>query len=124
MNSAERAKLDKMQQEAARRAREMQQRAVPSVDGVPPMPNFVRTPYTAHSGAVPPTKEPPPPRPPVQKPPQQPPPPTKGLHLLRMLNFGQMKLDKDLLLILMLLLLLASENTDELLLLALVYVML
>ncbi len=122
MNGADRLKMEQMQKEAARRAREMQQRAIPAPEGIPPMPNFVKTPYQNPGQSAPrlhpqPPKTPPPP-------PAPGPPKNQGLNLLRMLNFGQMKLQGDTLLVVMLLLLLAGDGADELLLLALVYILL
>ncbi len=130
MNTADRANLEQMQKEATRRAREMQQRATPAPTsgGIPPMPNFVQTPY-GRQGQTPPRglHMPPPPQPPKPQPaPPQPPKPQaqSGLQLLKMLNFGNLKLQGDTLLVVMLLLLLAGDGADELLLLALVYILL
>ena len=48
----------------------------------------------------------------------------KGFDLLRMFNFQNFKLDSDITIIIVLILLISSEETDELLLLALAYIML
>lgn len=117
MNGADRARMEQMQKEAVRRAREMQQRAAPSAE-IPPMPNFVKTPYAT------PAKPPAPPKPPTSSTPPKPPAPPRGMQLLRMLNFGGLRLQGDTLLVVMLLLLLAADDADELLLLALVYILL
>lgn len=50
--------------------------------------------------------------------------PSKGLNLLNLLNFKGMQMDNDRLIILALCLLLSGEEADELLLLALMYIML
>ena len=50
--------------------------------------------------------------------------PSTGLNLLNMLNFKNLKMDNDRLIILALCLLLSGEETDELLLMALMYIML
>ncbi len=122
MNGPDRSKMEQMQKEAARRAREMQQRAIPAPEGIPPMPNFVKTPYQSQPQA--PRLHPQPPKAPPAPPPKQPPQKSQGLNLLRLLNFNQLKLQGDTLLVVMLLLLLAGDGADELLLLALVYILL
>ena len=48
----------------------------------------------------------------------------KGFNLLKMFNFQNLKLDSDITIIIVLILLISSEETDELLLLALAYIML
>lgn len=48
----------------------------------------------------------------------------KGFDLLKLFNFSNFKLDNDILVIVVLILLLSSEEADELLLMALVYIML
>lgn len=50
--------------------------------------------------------------------------PLKGRNILSFLNFKGMKMDNDRLIILVICLLLAGEETDELLILALIYIML
>lgn len=67
----------------------------------------------------------------VKKPPASPPPVTRpapsktnGMNLLNLLNFKGIQMDHDRLIILALCMLLASEEADELLLLALLYIML
>ena len=48
----------------------------------------------------------------------------KGFDLLKMLNFKNIRMDSDVIVIIALIFLLSTEDTDELLLLALVYIML
>lgn len=48
----------------------------------------------------------------------------KGFDLLKLFNFSNFRLDNDILVIVVLILLLSSEEADELLLMALVYIML
>lgn len=48
----------------------------------------------------------------------------KGFNLLRMFNFQNFRLDSDITIIIVLILLISSEETDELLMLALAYIML
>lgn len=48
----------------------------------------------------------------------------KGFNLLKMFNFQNFKLDSDITIIIVLILLVSSEETDELLMLALAYIML
>ncbi|MDO4743312.1 MAG: hypothetical protein Q4B04_04685 [bacterium] len=124
MTEAEQNQLKQMQQQAIERVREMEKRARPNPNAsfeIPPMPDFVRTPYPRNensSAEQTPTA-------PVQ--PQTPPKPAdkkSGFNLLNLLNFKNIKMDNDITVIIVLLFLLSSEGGDELLLLALLYIML
>lgn len=68
----------------------------------------------------------PPPPPPQQeeKPQQSMPPKKKGRDLLEMFNFKNLELDSDRIIIIALALLLSAEEADELLIMALIYIML
>lgn len=100
MNSEE---YMKMQQSAADRVRDMQKRA-----------NTYTAPERAEKAAPAP-----PPAPPVRKGIL-----SKGGELLKMLNFSGIEMDSDRALIAAMMLLLVSESEDELLILALLYIML
>ena len=96
----------RLQRDAEERLRQMQRKSE-KLTGVPPAPEFVRL------------RE------------EMPPPQTKnhpekkgGFDLLRMFNFSNMQFDSDRILIIAVLLLLMSESNDELLMLALIYIML
>jgi len=135
--------MEKLQYEAAERVREMSRRAqnpISSQGTIPPMPSFVQTPYNKGSmnhqeehrqnkssqspkhnptsGFSPPVEEN---RPRVPLPIQQ---KNKGFDILNMLNLKNLNMDNDVMLIIMMVLILSSETSDELLLLALVYIML
>lgn len=105
-------------QRAAERVREMHKRATvggASNSPMPPAPDFVRINNTPpQKGFSPAEKAPPPPA------------THKGgaARLLKMLNFKGLEIDGDISLLLGILLLLSGENDDELLMLALVYIML
>ena len=93
--------------DAALRMMEMNRRS-----DMPPIPDFIRV-----SGAEPPQTEPP----------QSDGvgiPHGRGKSLMSLLDFGKLKLDGDTGLIIAILVLLGSENCDELLMLALIYIML
>lgn len=94
-----------MTEEARKRMWEMKARA--EENPMPPVPSFVRTPNGTQATPTP----------------SQPPSP-KGFRLLQMLNLDRFKTDPDVSVILMLVLLLSGEDCDELLLLALVYILL
>ncbi len=125
---------EQMQRDAERRIREMQQRSNRMVTGndMPPVPNFIRTNNRqAHTESRHPMQKPP--NEPLNEPPQKTTPNKstggllsrfKGLDILKMFNFQNIKLDSDVLVIIALIFLLSTEDTDELLLLALVYIML
>lgn len=98
--------------DAALRMMEMNRRS-----DMPPVPDFIRV-----SGAEPPQTEPP-----QTEPPQSDGvgiPHGRGKSLMSLLDFGKLKLDGDTGLIIAILVLLGSENCDELLMLALIYIML
>ena len=106
-------------QRAAERVREMHKRATVGGGGnspMPPAPGFVRANNApAQEGSLPAAKTAP--APPAER---------KGgaARLLKMLNFKGLEIDGDISLLLGILLLLSGENDDELLMLALVYIML
>lgn len=125
---------EQMQRDAERRIREMQQRSNRMVTGndMPPVPNFIRTGNRQSAvGNQQSTREAT-----HEDLKEQPPKATpnkstggllsrfKGLDILKMFNFQNIKLDSDALVIIALIFLLSTEDTDELLLLALVYIML
>lgn len=122
MSQPDRTETERMQREAEQRMREMQRRADRAVHGsnMPPVPNFVRTNMNRNS----PTEN-------SQKKPHENNNPTpskqksnKGFDILKLLNFKNLKIDNDIIIILMLIFLLSTEDTDELMLLALIYIML
>lgn len=120
--------MQKMQRDAENRIREMQKKADRAVLGsdMPPIPNFVKVDNRKQQSNI---KQDEPPKisnvsaidNKTRKNEYQ---NNKGLNLLKMFNFKHMKLDKDIMLIVVMILLLSSEDTDELLLMALVYIML
>ncbi len=136
--------MAEMQRDAERRMRDMQQRAARAVNGndMPPVPNFVRMnnrqntpPQSAydrrsqgeqHQNNKPPQTEP------SSNSDHHTPLPKKGgilsqfkgLDLLKIFNFKNIHIDNDVLIIIALIFLLSTDETDELLLLALVYIML
>ena len=135
--------LQKMQKDAEDRLRAMQQRADRAIHGndMPPVPNFVRTPYRNshsqnggnHTSSQPKrqpteTQKPKAPLPDTEKPQQN----TssgifgrfKGADILKILNFKNIGIDSDVLIIITLILLLSTDDCDQLLILALVYIML
>ncbi len=135
--------LQKMQREAEDRLRAMQKRADRAVHGndMPPVPNFVRTPYrNSHSQngsnhSTPQPKRQPPeqskskaPLPDTEKPQQNASSGLfgrfKGADILKLLNFKNIGIDSDVLIIVTLILLLSTDDCDQLLILALVYIML
>ncbi len=107
--------VQRMQQDAERRMREMKKRADVYIGNseIPPVPNFVKQRNRT---------EPQPTRlPPANK---KGPESRNGFDLLRILNFKNIKIDSDVLIIIALIFMLSNENTDELLLMALLYIML
>lgn len=112
MSNMSREEFLRLQKEAETRMREMQKRSDEITGKMPPAPNFV----TLRNEEKPQEVKAP------QKPPQN--KRSNGLDLLRMLNFGNMNMDSDRILILALMLLLIGESNDELLILALLYIML
>jgi len=139
----ERKEMEKLQYEAAERVREMSRRAqnpLSSQGAIPPMPSFVKTPYNKVSPnhqdehrqdtssqnqkhnsflGFSPSVDGNRPQKALQF--QQ---KSKGFDILNMLNLKNLKMDNDVMLIIMMVLILSSETSDELLLLALVYIML
>ncbi|HHW46680.1 MAG TPA: hypothetical protein GXX17_07255 [Clostridiales bacterium] len=118
--------FERMQMEAVARAREMHKRSrleIPSE--IPPMPSFVRTPYSnrqanaSNSNATPanqPSK--------VEEVKDNKTSGRTGFDILKMLNFKNIEIDTDRALLLLLFILLSSEGCDELLLLSLLYIIL
>lgn len=127
MADYDRREFERMQMEAVARAREMQKRSrleIPSE--LPPMPSFVRTPYSSRqaktsdsTSAAKPTSQP---SKDLEK--KENKPAKKGFDILKMLNLKNIEIDSDRALILLLFLLLSSEGCDELLLLSLLYIIL
>ena len=128
--------IEKMQRDAERRMKEMQQRSQRAVHGgdMPPVPNFVQTGRQQNRNNTPPPVRPQPQNTHEQKmstPLKSAPPPKsglfgglKGLDILKIFNFKNLHIDSDVLIIIALIFLLSTEETDELLMLALVYIML
>lgn len=126
---------EKMQQDAERRMQEMRMRSQRAIHGsdMPPVPNFVQTSRQSNRNeAAPRPNHPITPAPEQKKstPPPSPPPKggllgrLKGVDILKIFNFKNLHVDSDVLIIIVLIFLLSTEETDELLLLALVYIML
>ena len=133
MNELTQDNIKKMQRDAEYRMREMQRKAERAVSGndMPPVPNFVRiNQQTNNKGNH--TNQTPPQdlnkehnvRFAEQKKPQGLLGKLKGFDLLKIFNFNNLKIDNDILIILALIFLLSTEDTDELLLIALLYIML
>lgn len=130
--------IEKMQHDAAQRIRQMQRRSARYIDNsdIPPVPNFVRLAQNDHLDRHIKSKEEAQRNlTPNNKSPNHSPQPIaekqsshgllgKGFDLLKMFNFKNFKIDSDITVIIVLILLLSSEDTDELLLLALAYIML
>lgn len=123
--------LQKMQRDAEQRIREMQRRSERAVKGndTPPVPNFVRLNQDRTRTQKPPNE----PTHNHPKPDSQHTQPSqkggllskfKGLDILKIFNFKNIHIDNDVLIIIALIFLLSTEETDELLLLALIYIML
>lgn len=130
----DRLEMERMQRDAENRMREMQRRSDRAVSGssMPPVPNFVRTNPMRRPDNF---RQPTPPKNEDNLKQSKTPPRNendkgaakgkgKGFNLLSMLNFKGIKFDSDTILIIALIFLLSTEETDELLLLALVYIML
>ena len=144
MTEKERKEMEKMQYEAAERVREMSRRAqnpISSPASMPPMPSFVQTPYNNKGNTN--TRDEQRQNQSSQNPKHNPSSglsslfeenhstkslpilkQNKGFDILNMLNLKNFKMDNDIMLIIMMVLILSSETSDELLLLALVYIML
>ncbi len=101
---------------------------------IPPMPDFVR-PLSGRPPQAQNNSPPQPPEPPHERcePPHTAPPPVGGSGILnklspsgiiKMLGLGKTGLDNDMIIILMLFLMMSGEGGDELLTLALIYIML
>lgn len=137
--------MAEMQRDAERRIKEMQQRANRAVNSndMPPVPNFVRMNDRRGShaqnhnnrpeqGQAQNSRQNHKPAPPESTQPSNAAPSQKGgllsrfkgLDILKIFNFQNLKIDNDVLIIIALIFLLSTEETDELLLLALVYIML
>ncbi len=86
------------------------------------MPDFLAKPKSGQNKPKEPVHQNPPTPPPPPKP--SPPSRTNGMNLLNLINLKGMQMDNDRLMVLVLCLLLSSEEADELLLLALLYIML
>lgn len=97
----------RLQRDAEERLRQMQRKSE-QLTGVPPAPEFVKIRETEKT----PTK--------IKNRPER----KGGFDLLKMFNFSNLQLDSDRVLIIAVLLLLMSESSDELLMLALIYIML
>ena len=111
MAEMSREEFMRLQRDAEERLRKMQQRSREAV--MPPAPDFVEIRERAE------VKE--------EKPQEKPRVYQKnngGFNLLRMLNIKDMQLDSDRILIIAVLLLLLGDSNDELLMLALIYIML
>ncbi len=112
MSNMSREEFLRLQREAETRMREMQKRSDEITGKMPPAPNFVALR----------NDEKPEPEQVIKKSPHR--KNGGGLDLLRMLNLGDINLDSDRVLLLAIMLLLIGESNDELLLLALLYIML
>lgn len=128
MAEYDRQEFERMQLEAAARAREMHNRSRLSIPAdIPPMPSFVRTPYsnqrntpsnTPARGSKSEVSHVP------EKRPEKKPSGRKGFDFLKMLNIKNLDIDSDRALVLLIFILLSSDGCDELLLLALLYIIL
>ena len=105
MTDNERREMEQMRRDAERRVRDMNARAKAVVSG-------------SENRNHPQKNEQPDRCQEPEKPSQN-----RGLGLLKMLNLQSLKLDNDVLVIIMMIMLLGSDDADELLLLALVYIM-
>ncbi len=116
MTETERREFERRKTEAEQQLNRMYSTSNGSTKGGPlRMPPFL----SPSQKAPPPKKENPAPEQPSKNP-----MPSKGMNLLNLLNFKGMKMDSDRRIILAICLLLSAEDTDELLLLALLYIML
>lgn len=126
MPDGNRNDIAEMQRDAERRLREMQRRADMAVKGGQPHKRVPVAPPNAEDNIRQVSDKIEPSIVPERKAPQH-----KGIfeklrgfELLKMFNFKNFTLDSDVLLIIVLIFLLSTEDTDELLLMALVYIML
>ncbi len=124
MSQPSRLEMEKMQRDAEQRMREMQRRSNQALHGgdMPPVPNFVNPNPQRQNRSAPAQNQPK--REPSVTPAATPPAKNKGFDLLKLLNFKNLKLDSDILIIVVLIFLLSTEETDELLMMALIYIML
>ena len=128
--------IQRMQRDAEQRMREMQRRTsrYSGSHDAPQVPNFVRLSPGQIDRQRPKSQAQPPKQAqdtkPLKKPTRTNPQGNsngvlnKGFNLLKMFNFQNFRLDSDITIIIVLILLISSEETDELLLLALAYIML
>ncbi len=132
--------IQKMQLDAERRIREMQRRSDNALRGneKPPIPNYTSSNpprYNQQSNKN--NQNRPKQSQPTQHPSQNRPPQNqtqtqksglfsrfKGTDILKIFNFKNLHIDNDVLIIIALIFLLSTEETDELLLMALIYIML
>ncbi|MBR5452376.1 MAG: hypothetical protein IKV36_05245 [Clostridia bacterium] len=116
MTEQQRKEMEKMQNDAIRRMRDMNSKGTQNhATNLPPAPNFLK--MNTNNSKQPDNKK---------EVPSSPVTPTssKGFNLLRMLNLDNFKMDSDFTVIIAMILLLSSEESDEILLLALLYIML
>ena len=122
MTEQQRREMDRMQEDAIKRMREMNSKGKQQ-GTYPPSPDFVRM-----NGKASPSNHSAPNKKEEKKPIVVTDEPkithSKGFSLLKMLNFSNFKMDSDFTVIIAMILLLSSEESDELLLLALLYIML
>ena len=111
MSDMNREEFLRLQKEAEERLRQMQRRSEQALGIMPPTPDFVKLR----------NEEKPPAQPKVAK---NPPAKNNGFDILKMFNFKNIQLDSDRVLIIAVLLLLMGDSSDELLMLALIYIML
>ena len=117
MTEQQRKEMDKMQADAIRKMRELNSKSMGNQgNNIPPVPNFLKMNTSTSKQSDKKDIEPPLPL--------APPPTSKGFNLLRMLNLDNFKMDSDFTVIIAMILLLSSEDSDEILLLALLYIML
>ncbi len=118
MTEQQRNELKRQEQDAVRRMREMSSRSTEPQSDMPPMPDFIRInkgpARETVVGAINNNGR-------TGRPEHR---QSRGAELLRMLNFKNLRIDPDVTVIITLMLLLSSEDCDELLLLALIYIML
>ncbi len=117
MTDNERREMEQMRRDAEQRVREMNARARAAVSGA----GNRQQPRSAEQEKPPHSQQPA--NPPTKTPAAVTPAQNKGLGLLKMLNFQSLKLDNDIMVIAMMIMLLGSDDADELLLLALLYIM-
>lgn len=117
MNEFDRNDMKRMQKDAEERLRQMQQKANSHLGrNMPPAPDFVKINNRQNEARTPPPLK-------LEEPKKE---PSVGFgnKLLNILDIGKLRIDNDISVILMIMLLLSTDNSDEILLLALVYIML